>query len=164
MKRILFSLPILALACAWAGAHTAPVGPETRVRMLEKNKVLMELLIDRGLELGETENLVDRVTVTRNATLALRDAVKGASDANETGRLPELANHLATVYADGLAVVLDAAVAGVPEGSPDYERLKAVRNQILSDAIGVDALRLPEAEAKRVVEAAGKVQSAAKGK
>jgi hypothetical protein len=139
VRRTLLFLFAFAGPAAWAGAQHGPDAAQ-RIAMLARNRTTIGLLIDDGLTLGRTDDLVGRVNASRQAAEAVRFALADAAGTQDVDRVVELGEHLARLYRDGLVRTLDTATDGVPEGSPAMADLKVARERAAGDAASTAAL------------------------
>jgi hypothetical protein len=133
MRRTPLFLILFAGSAAWAGAQHRP-DTSKRVEMLAKNRTTLLLLVDRGLDLGATDDEVSRVKLSRQAAETVRRDLADAAATHDVDRVVELGEHLTRLYDNGLVQTLDAATRNVPEGSPAMDELKAVRREAIRDA------------------------------
>ena len=129
MTRTALTLVLVAGLSVWASAQTQPArNTAEHLQLLRANRTLLTSLIDRGLEISEAGNPLQRAEQCRKATATLGAELRQAADdpAAEPDRVVELSEHLTTLVRDGLAPTLAKAREEVRPGSPDYERLKKV--------------------------------------
>jgi hypothetical protein len=129
MTRTALTLIALVVLSVWASAQNA-TAPQTahHLQMLATNRTLLESLIDRGLELSDAGNSLERAERVRKATATLGAELRtvAANPEANPDRVAELSEHLTTVVRDGLVPTLAEARGQVRPGSPDYPRLKKV--------------------------------------
>ncbi len=172
MNRTLLFLMIFAGTAMWAGAQHGDASK--RLEMLAKNRATIELLVDRGLDLGTTDRVVSRVDLSRQAADAVRRALADAAELQDADRVVELGEHLVKLFENGLVPTLETATENVHEGSPSMEELKKYRRLAAQDADSTTALDLHTGKlagsgrvkdvSQKLADAAGKVKAAAEPK
>jgi hypothetical protein len=138
MRRLALILTAFLLLSAWAGAQgPAPLAAD-QVRLLRANRVLLGDLVTSGVELGSTDDPVNRAAACHGAAHALGVALRRAAEASDADRVAELGGHLDRVVRDGLVPILDEATKTIPPDSQDAVRLKAIRVNAAGD---LDSIR-----------------------
>jgi hypothetical protein len=131
VTRTALTLTLFAGLSVWAsGQDRAPL-VDQQLKQLEENRLLLDQLIDHGLNLSSAEkggNSLARAEECRLAAATLAAALK-AAPANDPERVAELSDHIAAVVRDGLVPNLTQAGKDIPPGSRDYERLKGLSSQ-----------------------------------
>lgn len=126
MNRVLASL-FLAAILVPVSAGQAPTPLPTaaeQLQMLQSNRSLLEQLLDRSVAISDSETSLARAEACQAAAQTLTRTLQSTTPAAEPGRVAELADHLSTLWTQGLAPVLDETRRVVRPGSPDYARLE----------------------------------------
>jgi hypothetical protein len=139
-RRTGFTLAVLLALAAWAGAQgPAPALPaDVRLRMLKENRLLLNDLVHQGIALSKADNPVSRAEECEKTVRTLGAAVRRAAEAENPDRVAELGDYLDVVVRDGLVPNLDEADQTIDPASPEWRRLKAVRERAVS---GLDELQ-----------------------
>ncbi len=146
MARLATTAAIFLLLSAWAGAQgPAPLLASDQIRLLRTNRVLLGDLINHGVELGSTDDPLQRASACQGAAHALGVALRRAAEANDPDRVAELGSHLEEVVREGLVPILDEATKTIPPHSPDAVRLKAIRAGAAEDLASIRSA-LPQGE------------------
>ncbi|HUR55371.1 MAG TPA: hypothetical protein VMZ71_14655 [Gemmataceae bacterium] len=164
MFRLTASLLVFAALSAWAGAQgpAAGITAAERLQMLRTNRMLIENMVDHGLDMAGADTPLKRAAECRRTARTLANAVRQAGDEQNAGRVAELCGHLDSVMRDALAPNLELATRDARPGSPDESELKKLRATALTD---FDELRgaLPAGGTvggdAKVKEAFGKLES-----
>ena len=134
MGRLAATAAFFLLLSAWAGAQgTVPLPASDQIRLLRANRVLLGDLINHGVELGSTEDPLQRASACHGAAHALGVALRRAAEANDPDRIAELGDHLEEVVREGLVPILDEARRTIPPDSQDAVRLKEIRTNAAED-------------------------------
>jgi len=135
MFRLTTTLLVFATLSAWAGAQGPPAGitAAERLKMLQTNRMLIENIVDHGLDLAGADTPLKRADVCRRTARTLANAVRQAADDQNTSRVTELCEHLDSVMREALEPNLKKAAADVRPGSPDESELKKLRERALLD-------------------------------
>jgi hypothetical protein len=129
MTRTALTLSLVAGLSVWASAQSQPARHTAdHLRLLETNLTLLERLTDRGLEISNAGNPLERAEGCRKAAATLGAELRQAADdpTTDPDRVVELSEHLTTLVRDGLAPTLAKARDEIRPGSPEYDRLKKV--------------------------------------
>jgi hypothetical protein len=138
MARAGLSLVVFLALAAWAGAQgPAPLTAADQLRLLRANRLLLDDLIGRGIELGAADSPLDRAAACQATAHALAVAIQRAAEAQDTDRVAEIGEHFETVVRDGLGPTLDEARRVTPPGSPGEKKLKELRETANGDLKGV---------------------------
>lgn len=139
MNRILAILMFaVVLVPVSSGQAPAPLPTAAeQLHMLQTNRSLLEQLLDRSVAISDSETSLARAEACQAAAQTLTGALKATADNGEPGRLAELADHLGTLWAEGLAPVLEQTRREVRPGSPDYERLERLEKETAADVENV---------------------------
>jgi hypothetical protein len=165
VRRTLLLLIAFTGPAAWAGAQHGPDAYQ-RIAMLARNRTTIGLLVDSGLDLGQTDDYVGRVNASRQAAEAVRYALADAAGTQDADRVVELGDYLVKLYQDGLVPTLTAATEGVPDGSPAMTDLKVARERAVGDVTAAVALPFTTGKlggSERVKEMVGHLTAAAAG-
>lgn len=131
MTRTALALTLFAGLSLWASAQDRNPEFHQRLKQLEANRLLLDQLIEHGLNLSSAEkggNSLARAEECRIAAATLAAALK-AAPSDDPERVAELCDHIAAVVHDGLVPNLTQAGKDIPPGSRDYERLKGLSSQ-----------------------------------
>jgi hypothetical protein len=146
MRRTLFTLVAVLALCAWAGAQAPPasLSAATQVKQFKNNRLLIETLVDHGIDLADADSSLKRAEVCRQTARTLANALNRAADDQNPDRVAELANLFGDVVRDGLVPNLDHAKKSIPPQSPDAKRLREVNDWAKNDLSEVrKALEMP---------------------
>jgi hypothetical protein len=135
MFRLTTTLLVFVTLSAWAGAQGPAPGitAAERLKMLQTNRMLIENIVDHGLDMAGADTPLKRADVCRRTARTLANAVRQAADDQNTNRVTELCEHLDSVMRDALAPNLEKAKQDVRPGSPDESELKKLRASTLTD-------------------------------
>ncbi|MCZ2340424.1 MAG: hypothetical protein LC104_01350 [Bacteroidales bacterium] len=135
MKRVLASwLGVVVVTAVSAGPDSPPFPTAAeQLQMLQSNRSLLEQLLDRSVAISDSESSLTRAEACRSAAQTLTRALQDATPATEPGRVAELADHLSTLWTEGLAPILHETRQEVHPGSPDYERLERLEHATTTD-------------------------------
>jgi hypothetical protein len=159
MPRLATTARIFLLLSAWAGAQGPPPLPAAdQIRLLRTNRVLLGDLINHGVELGSTDDPLDRASACQGAAHALGVALRRAAEAQDSDRVAELGGLLEEVVREGLVPILEEAKKTIPPDSPDAIRLKSIRADAAGDLESVrSAIPGSSAASSRVREVSTKL-------
>lgn len=148
MRRSLLTLFAFMLLSAWAGAQgTAPLSAATQVKQFKNNRLLIENLVDHGIDLANADNSVSRAEACRQTAQTLANYVSRAADEQDPDRVAELATLFGEVIRDGLVPNLDETRKTVTPESPAGRKAKTITSQTVSTMSDV----------RRALETPGKV-------
>ena len=149
MTRTALTLTLFAGLSLWASAQERATEFHQQLKQLEANRLLLDQLIDHGLNLSSPEkggSSLARAEECRLAAVTLAAALK-AAPANDPERVAELSDHVAAVVRDGLLPNLTDAHINV--GSPEQrKRLEDISRGAREDLSALDK-SLPPGEARR---------------
>lgn len=130
MVRNLLTMTILAGLSAWVAAQGPAPGETAGERMtrFSRNRILVETLVDRSLELTRVDVPLHRARVCHETTIDLQGRLKEAVAANDAVRVAELAEYLDAIVREALVPTLTSARQSIPVGSPDEAELLALRD------------------------------------
>ncbi len=143
MNRSILTLGFALLLAAWGSAQSTPTANLTaaeQLKLLKSNRELLEDLIDHGVRVSKTTDVLDRTDECRKAAATLATALTRAADGPtaDADRVAELSDHLASVWSEGLTPNLREATVQIPPSSPQYGRLRDVSKWANDDARKVD--------------------------
>lgn len=141
MRRSLLTLFTFAVLAAWAGAQgpPAPLSAAVQVKQFKTNRILIENLVDHGIDLANAENPLQRAEECRKTARTLANYLERAADNDDPDRVAELASLFGEVVRDGLVPNLEAATREIRPGDPREPQLAKLRRQAGSDLSGVRA-------------------------
>jgi hypothetical protein len=133
VTRTALTLSLFAGLSLWASAQDRTPPMDQRLKQFEANRVLLDQLINHGLNLSSAEkggNSLARAEECRLAAATLAAALTAAS-ANDSDpeRVAELCDHIAAVVRDGLVPNLTQAKKDIPPGSPDHKRFTELSSE-----------------------------------
>lgn len=138
-RRAAITLATFLTLAAWAGAQgPAPLPVDVQLRLHRENRLLLNDLVNQGVTLGSADDLIVRVEESEKTVRVLGVAVRRAAEADNPDRVAELGDHLEVVIRDGLIPNLDEATRTIDPSSPEWKKLKAVRERT---AGGLDELK-----------------------
>jgi hypothetical protein len=133
VTRAALTLTLFAGLSLWASAQSQAPLMDRQLKQFEANRLLLDQLLDHGLNLSSAERggfPLARAEECRLAAEKLEDALKDASATDsDPERVAELCDHIAAVVRDGLVPNLDQARKDIPPGSPDYKRFTDLSSQ-----------------------------------
>jgi len=139
VTRTALTLVAFAGLSLWATAQdTTSNRVATDIELLRTNRVLLDDLIDHGLQLSKAGGPLDRAVECRKTAATLGLALKHATGGTDDDRVAELSDYLTAVVRDGLVPNFDLARQGIPRGSQDYERLKKEADGAKKDLDALD--------------------------
>lgn len=140
MTRAALTLTIFLALAAWSGAQgpspTLPI--DVQLRMHRENRILIGDLVRQGLALSEKDDAVGRAEECEKTVRSLGAALRRAAETQNADRAAELGDHLESVLREGLLPNIDEAIRTIDPASPEWARLKTVRERT---ARGLDDLR-----------------------
>lgn len=140
MTRLAFTLVVFLTLAAWSGAQgPAPTLPiDVQLRLHRENRVLLGDLVRQGLALADKDDAVGRAEECEKTVRTLGIALRRAAENQNADRAAELGDHLEAVVREGLLPNIDEAARTIDPSSPEWARLKTVRERAVS---GLDDLR-----------------------
>ena len=135
MIRSLMILGVAASVATWStGQPPAPLPTAAeQLRLLQSNRGLLQQLLRHSVTISDSDNTLDRAEACQSAARTVAGELRAATSDTSSGRVEELADHLGTVWGDGLAPVLANARREVRPGSPEYPRLQQLERQAVAD-------------------------------
>jgi hypothetical protein len=130
MIRQTLSLTIVALVTVAVGAQ----GPEPSLRkkLYEKNRPVIERLVEQTIESSKTPNdHLKRADTYHKVLLHFNKQIANARDEGDADRVAELSEHLTTLVEKGLAPTLDKAKRQV-EGGSNQEEFPTVKRNLVA--------------------------------
>ncbi len=120
MKRLL-SIAFLFILAALVGAQgDGPrVTPAQQAAMLEKNRDLMKITIQSGLDLTEDPGPLERALTCTKLASEWSKAIRVAASGKDTARVRELGGLFETVVTKGVVVNLEQARSNIKAGSKE---------------------------------------------
>jgi len=138
MRRTMLILIAFAALSAWAGAQgPTPLSAEIQIKQFQSNRILIENLVDHGIDLAEADNPLRRAAACRQTARTLANYLERAADDGDADRVAEFAHLYGEVVRDGLVPNLEAAGNAIPAGSPHLKELRDVRKKATDDFNGV---------------------------
>lgn len=141
MTRTALTLTLFAGLSLWASGQDRAPDFHQQLKQLEANRLLLDQLIDHGLNLSSAEkggNSLARAEECRVAAATLVAALK-AVPGDDPERVAELCDHIAAVVRDGLVPNLAQAGKDIPPGSQEYKRLTEVSSGSSEDVAALVA-------------------------
>lgn len=141
MTRAALTLGLFAGLSLWASGQNRAPDFHRQLDQLEANRLLLDRLIDHGLNLSSAEkggNSLARAEECRQAAVTLAAALKSAP-AGDPERVAELSDHIAAVVRDGLVPNLTQAGQDIPPGSQEHKRLSELSRQSSQDIVALVA-------------------------
>ena len=128
MVRTPFTLVTIAVLAFCASAQAPPRAPSAaeQLDLFGSNRVLLEELLDNGLELSKPHSMVERIEVCGNAVETLGNAV---GDAESPERMAEMSNRLSDLMNAGMVPMLNEAQRTISPDSDDYKALQHARER-----------------------------------
>ena len=155
MWRALSTLVAFTVLSAWAGAQgTAPLPAATQVKQFKNNRLLIENLVDHGIDLANADSSVNRAEACRQTAQTLANYLSRAADDQDPDRVAELATLFGEVIRDGVVPNLDEAKKTTTPESPDGQKLKKI-GEYAGSTLG---------EVRKALETPGKVGDSEKVK
>ena len=157
---------VLAFAglSAWVSAQ-GPTGlsAHDRLKLLVSNKHLLEDLMDHGVRVADKNTPLDRAEECLKTADPLARELRSAVYLHDADRVAEMGDLLKRLVSDGFVPNLNEA-KNIPEGSPEFVRLKEVHRTAARN-IGDLAAAIPAdgewAGQKRVRDARERLTAAA---
>jgi hypothetical protein len=156
MRRAAVTVAVCGVLAAWAGAQgPGPLPADDQIRLFRANRVLLGSLIERGVELGATDDPGVRAEACQKAAHDLAVAFERAAEADDPHRAAELGDHLEAVVRDGLLPNLDAARQLYPPESQHAKKLAEYKQAATRDlaAMWAEADRRPKVSTDAQVKA-----------
>jgi hypothetical protein len=131
MRRLLLIPLALVAVNALVWAADAPANREAaeRARRLQRNRPLVEELVEGGLRLAGEKDALRRADRCNDLARHLADEIGTAADHNEGARAAELGQHLNDLLEQGVAGNLSEARSHIPAGSSEEEQLRDVHDR-----------------------------------
>jgi hypothetical protein len=143
MVRPLTILAAFVALSAWAGAQgpAAPpqLSPEDRIRLLKANSLLIDGLVNDGIEMSRAADSVDRAKHCRAAARSLVNAIDQAAETGDAERAAVLTGLFRQVVSEGLAPTIKDAGNEVRPESPRGKVLQQVRTDATNDLAALKA-------------------------
>ena len=134
MRRTMFTLIAFAALSAWVSAQgPASLPAEIRVKQFQTNRILIENLVDHGMDLAGADSPLRRAEACQRTARTLASYLERAAGAEDADRVAEFANLYGEVVRDGVVPSLDAAGKTIPEGSREWTQLTALRTNVVKD-------------------------------
>jgi len=103
------------------------------MKLFKSNRVLIENLVNHGVELSASETSIARASECRKTAVTLANYLeRAAKDDQNPDRVSELAGLMGDVVRDGLVPIMDEA-KDIPPDSPDGKRFAALRETVVAD-------------------------------
>ena len=115
------------LLAAWAGAQGPPLTVDVQLRLLRENRTLLNDLVNQGVALSASDDLVTRTEKCEDTVRTLGAAIKRAAEAQNADRVVELGDHLNVVVTEALIPNLEEGRRMIHPDSPEAVKLEAVR-------------------------------------
>jgi hypothetical protein len=128
-RRLLLAVMVAGLVPLLAGDEPAATGPPQRVKRFQRDRQLIETLVQGGLHLAGTEDPLQRADYCNKVAARLAAEVEQAAQDQEKARLAELTQYLHALLEEGVAANLDTARSRIPTGSAAEKRLQAIRDR-----------------------------------
>jgi hypothetical protein len=141
VTRTALTLTLFAGLSLWASGQDRAPDFHQQLKQLEANRLLLDQLIDHGLNLSSAEkggNSLAKAEECRLAAATLVAALK-AAPGDDPERVAELCDHIAAVVRDGLVPNLAQAGKDIPPGSQEYKRLTEVSSGSSEDVAALVA-------------------------
>lgn len=120
---------VFFLLAAWAGAQGPPLTVDVQLRLLRENRTLLNDLVNQGVALSASDDLVTRTERCEDTVRTLGAAIRRAAEAQNADRIAELGDHLNVVVTEALIPNLDEGQRMIDPTSPEAAKLKAVRDR-----------------------------------
>jgi hypothetical protein len=135
MRRTLLTLIAFAALSAWVSAQgPSPLTAETQIKQFQSNRILIGSLVDRGIDLSNADNPLDRAEKCRITAQTMAHYLGRAAEADDADRVAEFASLYGEVIRDGLLPNLDAAKKDITDPkSPEAVRLKQLNDRARGD-------------------------------
>lgn len=143
MRRTVLTLFVFAALSAWVSAQGQPVlTAEIQVKQFKTNRILIETLVDHGIDLSNADNPLQRADACRQTARTLANYLERAADEGDAERVAEFAGLFNLVIRDGLIPNLNESKRTIAPESPDAKRLKTV-NQLARDDLKTIQAKIP---------------------
>jgi hypothetical protein len=131
-RLVLLPLTLALLVAALAEGQNPPPRPPDAVRFqqLQRNRALIQLLVQGGLRLAAENDPVRRAAYCSGMARRLADEVEQAARDQETDRAVELGSHLERLLQAGVAGSLGVARRRIPPGSAEETELRRVARRV----------------------------------
>lgn len=138
MRRSVLTLFTAVALSAWVSAQgPPPLTAEIQVKQFKSNRILIQSLVDHGIDLSNADNPLQRAEACRQTARTLAYSLERAADEGDPDRVAEFAGLFTQVIRDGLVPNLTKAKQMIVPESPDAKRLRKVNDQAKSDLDGV---------------------------
>jgi hypothetical protein len=161
---------LLALA-GLASAQDAPPDAADRLRQLQRDFALIEVLVQEGLHLAGQDDPLQRAESCNVVAKRLVQEIKQAAGERDQPRATQLGNYLHSVLVRGVAGNLDTARSRLDDDSgpnPDFQRIRDEALRVTEPVTGEHAQgserQLMEPAAEAINKGRTAVQDAAKRK
>jgi hypothetical protein len=122
--RYLVLLLTAGITATASGQTSAPrLTASEQLRLLDRNRALLEHLVDRGLGLTSANSPLGRLEECRLTTDRLADELKYAVAGEDADRIAEIGDHLVLIVRDGVVPNLTDARDHIPPDSADFPKL-----------------------------------------
>jgi hypothetical protein len=137
MRRMMLTLIAFATLSAWLSAQGPSTLPaETQVKQFQSNRILIGNLVDRGINLSNSDNPLDRAEECRKTAQTLAHYLGRAVGAEDTERVAEFAGLYGEVVRDGLVPNLEAARRDITDpNSQGAARLREINDNARGDLV-----------------------------
>ena len=140
MRRSMLTLIVLAALCAWVSAQGVPtLTAEVQVKQFKNNRILIENLVDHGIDLSNADNPLQRADACRQTARTLANYLERAADEGDAERVAEFAGLFTQIIRDGLIPNLNESKRIIAPESPDAKRLRTVNQQAREDLNAIRA-------------------------
>jgi replicative DNA helicase len=139
MRRTMLTLIAFAALSTWVGAQgPSALTAEIQVKQFKSNRILIENLVDRGVELAGADSPLRRAEACQRTAGTLAHYLARAAGNEDADRVAEFANLYSEVVRDGLLPNLAEAKKRIkdPE-SPEAAPVKEVSDLARLDLDGV---------------------------
>lgn len=158
MRHWLLPLNALVVAVVVVGAEPAALEPSSaaeKLRLFQRNRPLVEMLVEGGLKLAALDDPLERGACCAEVAQQLAEEVRQAARRHEGFRAAELGQHLHRLLEDGVAPNLQAAAG--PDLHPEsqgYRKLLALSEQVdvVMQPLEEDLRRLTDPDAQEDVD------------
>jgi len=166
-RRAACTLLFIAVLSNWAdGQGPAPgLSAGEQLRLLSRNRRLLDDMVDRGLGLTDANTPLTRVDECRRTADRLALELREAVTRNDGDRLAEISDHMGVVVSKGLVPNLQVAREQITPSSPDFGKLQQIHGEAarsLGDAQGLFPTSGELSKSRRVQDAREKVTTAMK--
>jgi hypothetical protein len=134
MRRTVLTLFLFAALSAWVSAQSpSSLTAEIQVKQFKNNRLLIETLVDHGIDLSNADNPLQRADACRQTARTLANYLERAADEKDAERVAEFAGLFNQVVRDGLIPNLNESKRTIAPESPDAKRLRLVNQQARDD-------------------------------